>query len=286
MDILLYNPLSRNGKNVNFINKIVNELKKESEEVMTYSLLEIHDVDHFLKQLNPKDRIIIVGGDGTINRLVNAIKNRKIEQNIYMYQAGTGNDFIRSLKTKDKLVLISPFIKELPSIHYLKKDRLFLNGVGGGLDGYIAYLVNHSRFKKNKLNYFRHSFEGFIKFKPTGARFIVDGKEFYEKKLWLASIMHASYFGGGMKIAPKANRNEKNLQLVIVKDIPKWLLILIFPTIYLGWHTMFKKFVDFYQGSQIDVQMDDPIYLQIDGENEFPIQTFSATIYETKAALK
>ena len=282
MDILLYNPLSRNGKNPKFIKKIVNQLNKDGYQVETYSLLEIHEVDSFVNQLDKEDRIIIVGGDGTINRLVNAINYKDIKQKIYMYQAGTGNDFVRSLKTKEKLVLISPYLKYLPTVAYHQKKRLFLNGVGGGLDGYIAYLVNHSHFKKNKLNYFRHSFEGFVKFKPIGAKITVDGKTFHENKLWLASIMNGSYFGGGMKIAPKANRQEDDLHLIIVKNIPKWLLILIFPTIYFGWHIHFKKFVDCYIGKKISFEMDEPIYLQIDGENEYPIQKIETETFKKK----
>jgi YegS/Rv2252/BmrU family lipid kinase len=282
MDILLYNPLSRNGKNPRFIKKIVSNLEKEGQEVQTFSLLETHDVDVFIKKLQKDDRIIIVGGDGTINRLVNAINHKIILQKIYMYQAGTGNDFVRSLKTKEKLVLISPYIENLPTVTYLQKTRRFLNGVGGGLDGYIAYLVNHSHFKKNKINYFRHSFEGFAKFKPIGAKITIDGKTFHEDKLWLASIMNGAYFGGGMKIAPKANREEDNLHLIIVKNIPKWLLILIFPTIYFGWHIHFKKFVDCYQGKDISFEMDQPIYLQIDGENEYPIQKIETKAFSKK----
>lgn len=282
MDILLFNPLSRNGKNPKFISKIVDHLKKQGNEVETYSLLEIHDVDLFVSKLKPDDRIIIVGGDGTINRLVNAINHKVIQQKIYMYQAGTGNDFVRSLKTKEKLVLISPYLDNLPTITYNQRKRSFLNGAGGGLDGYIAYLVNHSHFKKNKINYFRHSFEGFVKFKPVGAKITVDGKTFHEDKLWLASIMNGSYFGGGMKIAPMANRNEDDLHLIIVKNIPKWLLILIFPTIYFGWHIRFKKFVDCYVGKKISFEMDQPIYLQIDGENEYPIQTIETEAFSKK----
>lgn len=282
MDILLFNPLSRNGKNPKFIRKIVRQLEELGNQVETYSLLEIHDVDLFVRRLHQDDRIIIVGGDGTINRLVNAINHKVIQQKIYMYQAGTGNDFVRSLKTKEKLVLISPYLENLPTITYNQRKRSFLNGAGGGLDGYIAYLVNHSHFKKNKINYFRHSFEGFVKFKPVGAKITIDGKTFHEDKLWLASIMNGSYFGGGMKIAPHANRNEEDLHLIIVKNIPKWLLILIFPTIYFGWHIRFKKFVDCYVGKKISFEMDQPIYLQIDGENEYPIQTIETEAFSKK----
>jgi diacylglycerol kinase (ATP) len=281
MDILLYNPLSRNGKNERFIEKIKNELKKQGHAVVVYSLLTIDNPQAFISDCHEDDRIILVGGDGTINRLANRIYGMQIKQKIYMYQAGTGNDFIRSLKTKNKIVPISDYINTLPYVEYDDEKKYFLNGAGAGLDGYTGYLVNNSRFKKNKLNYFRHTFEAFAKFKPMGAHVTIDGKTWYEKKLWFASVMHGPYFGGGMKIAPKASRDNHELDLVVVRKVPKWLLIFIFPTIYLGWHTMFKSYVKIIKGHEVTIVFDKPTYMQIDGDVEYPIEKIKVT--STKA---
>lgn len=275
MDILLYNPLSRNGKNPKFIEKITQQLRKQGNAVVSYSLLSIDNVDSFLSGCAEEDRIIIVGGDGTINRLANVIANVDIKQEIYMYQAGTGNDFVRSLKTKSSVVPIKKYLKSLPEVQFRDQSRLFLNGAGAGLDGFIGHLVNTSKYKKNKLNYFRHAFEGFAKFKPIAATLNVDGNTFHESRLWFASMMNSPYFGGGMKIAPTANRNEKNLQLVMVKNVPKWILILIFPTIYLGWHVIFKRWVQIINADSISIVFDKPTYLQIDGDVEYPIEQFT-----------
>ncbi|MDO9630040.1 MAG: diacylglycerol kinase family protein [Acholeplasmataceae bacterium] len=280
MDILLYNPLSRNGKNEKFINKIIESLRKTGNAVVSYSILAIDDVEAFASGCNADDRIIIVGGDGTINHLANRIYDLDIKQDLYMYQAGTGNDFIRSLKTKDKIVPIKKYIRRLPSVHFHEKSRYFLNGTGAGLDGFIGHLVNTSRFKKNKINYFRHAFEGFAKFKPISAEITLNGMTWREEKLWFTSMMNGAYYGGGMKIAPKAHRNVKELYLVVVKNVPKWVLMLIFPTIYLGWHVMFKKWVQVYKSSEITVKFDKPTYLQIDGDVEYPVDTITVKAYE------
>ena len=280
MDILLYNPLSRNGKNEKFINKIIENLRKTGNAVVSYSILAIDDVEAFASGCNPEDRIIIVGGDGTINHLANRIYDLNITQDLFMYQAGTGNDFVRSLKTNDKIVPIKKYIRRLPKVHYQDKSRYFLNGTGAGLDGFIGHLVNTSRFKKNKINYFRHAFEGFAKFKPIGAEITVNGMTWREEKLWFASIMNGAYYGGGMKIAPKAHRNVKELYLVVVKKVPKWLLMVIFPTIYLGWHVIFKKWVQIYKSTEITVKFDKPTYLQIDGDVEYPVDIITAKAYD------
>jgi len=280
MDILLYNPLSRNGKNEKFIQKVVNHLKKDGRTVVSYNILAIDDVDKFASNCAFDDRIIIVGGDGTINRLANRLYDLDFKQDIFMYQAGTGNDFIRSLKTKLKVVPIKEYIKKLPVVQYQEISRHFLNGAGAGLDGYVGHLVNTSKFKKNKINYFRHAFEGFAKFKPISATITIDGKTWKEERVWLASVMNGPYFGGGMKVAPHADRKMNDIHLIILKDIPKWLLILIFPTIYLGWHLIFKSFVKVYVGKEVELLFDKPTYLQIDGDVEYPISQFSAKAFE------
>lgn len=278
MDVILYNPLSRNGKKESFIQSIVEHLEEKGNKVRTVNVLEVQEIQPFLDTLNDDDRIILVGGDGTLNRLANHIYDLKYPQQLFMYQAGTGNDFIRSLKTKQKVVLIKPYLKDLPIVEYNEQKKYFLNGAGAGLDGYIGDLVNNSKYKKNKLNYFRHAFEGFIKFKPIHAKLDIDSKIIEEKKVWFASVMHAPYFGGGMKIAPKASRNEKALYVVIVKKIPKWLLIVIFPTIYLGWHVIFKRYVSVYRAEHVKIEFKEDTYLQIDGDVIYPMRKFEAHI--------
>ncbi|MBE0700079.1 MAG: hypothetical protein IH571_00165, partial [Acholeplasmataceae bacterium] len=134
MDIVLYNPLSRNGRDEKFIKKIIDKLRKKGNAVVSYSLLIIDDVDAFILGCKEDDRIIIVGGDGTMNRLANRIYDKVIKQDVFMYQAGTGNDFIRSLKTKHKLVPIKAYIQNLPTVQFNGKSQYFLNGAGIGLD--------------------------------------------------------------------------------------------------------------------------------------------------------
>ena len=271
MDILLYNPLSRNGNNPKFIQKIAKHLEKQGKTVVKQDILDIEDVTDFISKLHPEDRVILVGGDGTLNHLVNRIYGIKYPQSLYMYQAGTGNDFIRSLKTKDKVVLIKPYLDKLPTITYQSITKRFVNGAGLGLDGFVIHLVSNSKYKKNKINYFRHSLEGFRKFKSVSGTFTVDGKTYTEKKIWFASALNAPYQGGGMKMAPQADRNDGYLDLLVIKNMPKLLLFVIFPTIYFGIHPCFKKYVKIYRGKHITVHVDRPTYIQVDGESKSEI---------------
>lgn len=275
MDIILYNPLSSNGKTIKPAEKFAKKLRNEGKEVIVKSLLTITDVKKFLNGYTAEDRIIIFGGDGTIHRIANSVEGIKITPQVYLYKAGTGNDFIRSVEVHNHLAEVKPYIKRLPTLHVNGKRMKVINGAGVGLDGLVAYKVNKSKEDKNKSNYFKNAVSAFFQFKPVSGTITVDGKSFSEKKIWFASAMFSQYFGGGMKIAPKKDRKDPIIELVIVKNIPKLVLVLIFPIIYLGWHRFLTRWVKFYRGNNITVKFDQACYLQADGEHEYPVKEFN-----------
>lgn len=266
MYTILYNPLSRNGNSKKVLKKLYKKLNKKNVKYETLDITLIKDVGRFLSEHKTSTSFVIVGGDGTLNVLANNIKDYQIKQNIYLYKSGTGNDFLRSLPKRKGLVDIKKYLYNLPKITFNNNERLFLNGTGLGLDGLVVSKVNNSKYKKNKFNYFRHTLEAFREFKAKKATIIVDGKEKSYDKVWLISAMNDKYFGGGMKIAPKANRLKDDLNLVIVKKANKFMLFLLFPFIYLGIHTIFKRYVEVIKGNNIKITFTENTILQIDGE--------------------
>ncbi|MDY0276656.1 MAG: diacylglycerol kinase family protein [Acholeplasma sp.] len=270
MHLILYNPLSRNGKNVKLVFKLKSSLIREGKQVEVINILNIEDIEDFIYSHNHVSKIIIIGGDGTLNKLVNAIRGLEVKPEIYLSRAGTGNDFIRSLKVKKKkaFIDIKKYLENLPSVTFNDEEMLFLNGVGSGLDGHVCYLLNNSNNRKSKGNYFKNAIKAFREFKPLVSRVKIDDQEEMRiDKTWFVTVMNSKYFGGGMKIAPKADRESDYLNVVIIKKIPKWLLLLIFPTIYLGWHVIFNKYVEIYQANSVEVNFSRLTYLQIDGED-------------------
>lgn len=266
---ILYNPLSNRGKSKKTLKQIKKRIK--GYDYVVKSLLEVKAVDTFLNSLNKEDRILIIGGDGTLHHLANAIDFNGIDRDIEFYSAGTGNDFAKSVKGKNKIIVLNNYLRNLPKVTYNNTTERFINGAGIGLDGFVCYLVNNSTGKKNKFNYFRKAFRGFVKYKPHDLEIVINNDpttKFLVNKAYFVSVMHSSYFGGGMKIAPKASRDKDTLQLVVISKVPKWLLILIFPTIYLGWHKMFKRYVQFYEVDSVEITSEISTYSEIDGEDQ------------------
>lgn len=267
MDIILYNPLSSNGKNLKLVAKLKKKLAKQNIKTKEYNLIEIENVRDFIDKRQNVHRFIIIGGDGTISRLSNAIKGLRIKPGIFIYKAGTGNDFVRSLKRKRGLIDIKRFLKDLPTVKVNNEELFFLNGVGLGVDGFVCDKVNNSVHKKNKLNYFRHALEAFREFTPQNGQVILDNDRVIEvKKALFVAVMNSKYFGGGMKIAPKANRLNEDVEVAVVSNVPKFMLFLLIPTIYFGLHVLFKKYVRVYTAKEVLITFDNHEYMQVDGE--------------------
>lgn len=266
MTIILYNPKSRLGNNQKLLHKIETMIRKQGHAVVLKNVLTIGDTDGFLEQFKATDRFVIVGGDGTLHQLVNAINIHKVPQDVTMVQAGTGNDFLRSLNSKESLISIKQALMDLPHVVQQDKKQYFINGVGIGLDGYVGHIVEESRIKKSKLGFFKATLKGLASYQPIHMTLKMEDQQIETKKTWFVAVMHSAYFGGGMKIAPNALRSSKTLEVVVVKDCPKWLLFIIFPTIYLGWHKLFKSYVKFYHTQEISISSTKKTYAQFDGE--------------------
>ena len=300
MLFLLYNSNSKIGKNKEKIFKVLASAIKtfKDGDIRVKDITKLDSIEERLAKINKeKDKILIVGGDGTLTSLINKYKKYldKLPK-IYAVKAGTGNDFLRNIihsgypveNINNKYFLINPFLKNLPickvnNIYPSKpipipfknvfllllvnnNEKTFLNGIGIGLDGYICKNVEEQRNKNNKQSFFKITLKSFMEFKPLEKLTIeVDGQKHELKKCWFASIMNGKYYGGGMKIAPKADFKGEKLQAIIINDINKFKLFMLFPLIYTGNHSKVKA-VHFFEGKHIKITSDEKTYVQIDGE--------------------
>lgn len=270
---ILYNPLSEGGLRKKIHKKLTKKLRKENHTFNFGSLLDIKDVKEYLNSLDKETKIIIIGGDGTIHHLANALVGFDVENDIYLLKAGTGNDFVRSLKTKERLIRINDYIKDIPYDNVTENEtrkRYFVNSVGMGIDAYICHLVNTNEKGKGRWSFFKSVYRAFLNYKPYNVTVEIDGKVKTFEKTWFAVVANAPYFGGGMKISPKSNRLDDDLELVVVHNISKFFVLLIFPLIYLGWHTILKKRVKFYKGKEIKITTNQEKHVQYDGETAYP----------------
>jgi len=274
--IILFNPKSNRGKSNNTVLKYSNKLEKKGHKVETGSLLDIKDVGSYLTSLDKEVKIIIIGGDGTLHYLANALMPYEVKNDIYIVRkSGTGNDFLRSIKKKQRgfLIRINDYIKDLPyEILSDGNKRYFINCVGVGLDAYTCFLVGGSIQGKTQGSYLKSAYKAFKETQKHNITLTVDGVKEEHKNVWLTLIANSPYVGGGMKISPKSKREDDILEAVVIKRASKFVVFLILPSIYLGFHKIFKRYVKFYKGKHFILESEQDNYIQYDGEPMYPMK--------------
>lgn len=275
MTYTLYNSLANNKREPEY----VVELRKKGK---SENIIDVTKIDYkvFFNSINPNDVIYLVGGDGTINYLANAIDIEKVKNEIYLIPSGTGNDFFHDVtegKEVDK-VLLNPYLKDLPTVEVNGIKKKFINGIGFGIDGYCCEVGDKLKEKSTeKINYTSIAIKGLLfHFKPVRAKVIVDGNTYEHTKVWLTPTMKGRYYGGGMKIAPNQDRNEKGKVSAVVYRAPnKFKALMVFPSIFKGEHIKKTKMVKVYEGHEITVVFNKPTALQIDGETVKNVLTYT-----------
>ena len=277
---VLFNQIAGNGRGKEGIEGLSAHFKEELT-FLEMTALEGGYKDLFDK-MNAGDFLVLCGGDGTLNCFVNDTAELSFAGDIWYFPTGTGNDFATEMGKKrgDAPFLVNEYLKDLPTVTVNGKDRLFLNGVGYGIDGYCCEVGDAKRAKSDKsVNYTAIAIKGLLlDYKPTAARVTVDGKEYFYKKVWIAPTMKGKCYGGGMIPAPEQKRDdpEKMLSLTLFHTSGRLKTLMIFPSIFKGEHVKNEKYVAVLKGREITVEFDSPRALQIDGETVLDVLSYTA----------
>lgn len=277
---VLFNPLS--GRPVTFAAAMERIRAEVGEDAVYRDVREIEDYGALLASLAPEDRILLCGGDGTINRFVNAIDGLELKNEVLYCATGTGNDFFNDIgATGEEPVRLNEYIRDLPVVTVKGKRYRFLNGVGYGIDGYCCEVGDAQKASSDKpVNYTAIAIKGLLfHYRPTNARVFVDGKEYLYRKVWIAPTMHGRYYGGGMMPTPRQDRKRTDgkSSLMVFHNSGKLHTLLVFPSLFKGEHIKHEKIVAIHEGENIRVEFDRPVALQIDGETILGVSEYEVT---------
>ncbi len=277
-NVILYNPYSNNKRG--------QEAAKEVEAFVTgetvfKDITKIKDILGYINKVDAEDKLILVGGDGTINHLANDLKGTVPDKEILLFAAGTGNDFKADIAPAENehFISLNKYLSDLPTVTINGKTTYFLNGIGYGIDGYCCEVGDKLRAASDKpVNYAGIAIKGLLfHFKPRNATIIVDGEEKTYKHVWLAPTMKGRFYGGGMMVAPEQNRLDQNREVstVVMYGSGKFKTLMVFPSIFKGEHVSHKEMVEVRKGHNITVKFDTPCALQIDGETVLNVSEYT-----------
>lgn len=183
--------------------------------------------------------IIAIGGDGTLNEVLNGILTASEELDVLekdrirlgVIPAGTGNDFIKTIKSPITLSALKDSIRkdrtnwvDIGILKYQNTDgmtdqRYFINVVDVGLGGLVAKKLSHSTRRFGPfLTYQKAIVSSLLTYRKQSIEVVADSFHFEGKSL-LCIIANAKYFGSGIGIAPDADPTSGHLSVVVMGNI-------------------------------------------------------------------
>ena len=254
---------SRSKKSLIELERIENELKLM---MLSYKVLKTSKKKNANDLMNEVtgDDLIVIGGDGTINEVINNYHGKE-----FIYLAyGSGNDLARSIKF-NRNIEISKLLDSNKYIEYdvgVVNDRKFCSGFDIGFNADIIKRANGSRLKKylGKYIYFLEGVIGIIRLKKYKAKILWDAGEIDTDKLYLLNVMVQPYEGGGIKFAPNATGQDNILHVMIMENMTVITFIYNYLCLLLKRHDKLKN-IKHIRTHRLIIKTNQK-YFQIDGE--------------------
>ncbi len=232
------------------------------------------------------ERIVAIGGDGTINEVVNGFFDAGTpiapDASFALIPFGTGGDFRRSaeipLELADAAAVIAANRRkkidvgrlELTRTDGSRAVRMFANIASFGVSGVVDRLVNESGKKLGRLSFALATARATWSYKNQRVQLIFDGDiaSRIETTINTVAVANGKYFGGAMMVAPNAELDDGQFDVVAMGDFGFGDLLRSGRRLYKGTHLAMEK-VTSRRARTVDAQPIDPsakVELDVDGE--------------------
>ncbi len=277
---VILNPTSGNGKALKKLGllkslflkydlpvKIVKSKFSKHEKILTQDAIK--------KGYN---KIIAVGGDGTLHHIVNGIMSQsKVKYSsvtIGVIPLGTGNDWVKTyniplnIEMAIKIIKLNKYIyQDVGKIKILQTNKYhFFNNIAGiGFDAYVVNKINNIK-RLGSIAYLLGGIIGFINYKESRLSLHLDNKN-KTLKIFMLNIGLCKYSGGGLRLTDYDNHKADYFDVTIIESIQLIKILLNINKLFNGNIRKFKE-ANFSNNKIITIKtMDTHIpFIQADGE--------------------
>ncbi len=286
---VIVNPVAGTGSSIRHWPHIKNELEKLG---ILYDAVFTERPGHAIELAREAATqhyryIVAVGGDGTINEVVNGIlaaefagldKGEPVTRiSLGVINTGTGSDFVRSLGIprdpdrachhllSDKRLMVDVGVIEWTHNGNANR-RYFVNAAGVGFDAEATDARRKlPKFFRGPISYLIGVGGTLFGYRNKPITKQLDEADETLGKALSVIVANGMYFGGGMKVAPDALLGDQLFDVLTIGDIGKFELIQAFPRVYKGTHTTHPK-VRVERAATVNLSSVERLLLQADGE--------------------
>jgi len=263
---LLVNPAAAGGRALRALPAVHATLDSLGAEHRTVTTRSIdHAFEEAGRAVEAGESVAALGGDGLLRPLAGALKGTGSA--LAIIPGGRGNDFARVLGIpKDPA--------EAARIAVQGEERLldvanvegtpYLGIASFGFDSECNRVANDAKFIKGNAVYVYAAFRTLTTWKPASFAVTVDGER-HAFTGYSVAVGNSKVFGGGMYILPDAELDDGKLDVMLVRDSPRWPYVVGLVKTFKGRHTD-SPYLEFLRGEEIEVSSDRPFVIYADGD--------------------
>lgn len=263
---MILNPAASRGKAKSYIERVENYFKSSG---ISYNLnlteRPLHATEIAKEAISGFKDIIVVGGDGTINEVINGIYGSDV--NLGIIPVGSGNDFIKGIGIpgdfeRSVKIILDGNVKKI-DIGKMG-NRYFPNGLGIGFDALVADYANKEKIFKGALIYIISVFKAYFRYKiPI---FTIQANDrIIRKRMFLTAIGNGICIGGKFYLTPEAKMDDGMFDICIIEPVSLFKLCRLMPSVFRGEH-LNEKEVTYFKAQKVKISSDIGSPVHMDGE--------------------
>ncbi len=225
------------------------EIRTNSKELSTESILKEYKDD--------RNIIVSLGGDGTLNRVVNGIYGTN--NILSLFPLGTGNDFAKTVNEQMQNGINKVDIVKMNDVYFINLVCFGVDADIGNNDSFV-----HSKYIPQSQRYNAGILQSFIKYHGRHMKVTVNDKV-YENDFTTVAVCNGKYYGRGFKLGTNSKIDDGILDVYIVDNMNKLSLVKYMLGMKDGKHEANPK-TTHLQTTKLMVESDNEIACNYDGE--------------------
>jgi diacylglycerol kinase (ATP) len=235
------------------------------------------------------DVVVAVGGDGTMNEVVNGLMQREERPVLAVIPLGTGMDFVRTYGIPNRFedavrVAAGDGVRtiDVGRVEHLRGTRYFANVGSVGMSAAVAQRANGmSKALGGKATFFYALTRVFLEWENTDVTVRFDGEERHGK-MHDVIVANGVWHGGGMMLAPDARPDDGAFDVIMIGDVGKVDFLTTAPKLYKGRHIGHPK-IEVVRTARVEVDAGERLPIELEGEQ---VGTTPATFELVPGALR
>lgn len=272
----IYNPYSGENTIISDLDTVIDIHQKYGYTVIPYRISMDYDLSEAFEDIDETyEYILIAGGDGTVDNVVNYIKNLNIELPIGILPVGTANDFAKfigipeDIETACKQILNSePKEIDIGKVN----DKYFINVASTGLFTDVSQKTDvNLKNTIGKLAYYVKGIEQLPNFRKINIK-VTSEVQSFEGGMYLMLVFNGET-AGNFKLAYKSRIDDGLLDVIIIRAGMLIDIIPLFIKILRGEHLENVNGILYFKTDKLQIECEEDIATDVDGEKgpSFPL---------------